>query len=132
MSTTIDAAVEKLFTDPNYAVVSTVAPDGSVHSAVVWADILEGKVAVNSAVGRVWPNNLEGNPTISVTVYDKDNPYDYVEVRGTAQARLEGADDHIDRLAKKYLDADSYPFRQDGEVRITYLIEADRVRHQKQ
>ena len=74
----------------------------------------------------------EGNPTIAVVVYDESNPYEYVEVRGTAVGRLEGADAHIDRLAKKYLGADSYPFRQEGEQRITYLVEPAKVRHQKQ
>jgi hypothetical protein len=67
-----------------------------------------------------------------VTVYDEKNPYEYVEIRGTARGTLEGADDHINRLAKKYIDADEYPFRQPGEQRITYVVDADRVRHQKQ
>ena len=65
-------------------------------------------------------------------VHDETDPYDDVEVRGTARGTTEGADDHIDRLAKKYLDADSYPFRQEGEQRITYVVDADKVRHQKQ
>ena len=133
MSTTIDdPGVARLLDARNHAVVSTLNADGSVHSAVVWVDVLDGKVAVNSAVGRAWPTNLERDPRITVTVYDEANPYDYVEVRGTAQPRLEGADDHIDRLAKKYLDADSYPYRKDGEQRVTFLVDATRVRHQKQ
>jgi len=69
---------------------------------------------------------------VTVLVYDEDNPYDYVEVRGTATGTTEGADAHIDRLAKKYLGADSYPFRQPGEQRITFVVDAARVRHQKQ
>jgi len=67
-----------------------------------------------------------------VTVYDESNPYEYVEIRGTASGTLDDADGHIDRLAKKYLDADSYPFRQPGEQRIKFVVDADRVRHQKQ
>lgn len=63
---------------------------------------------------------------------DESNPYEYVEVRGTATGTPEGADAHIDRLAKKYMDADRYPFRQPGEQRITYLVDATKVRHQKQ
>ncbi|MCW2621636.1 MAG: class F420-dependent oxidoreductase [Frankiales bacterium] len=132
MTTLDDPAVSKLLTDRNHAVVSTLDGEGGIHSTVVWVDVLDGKVAVNSAVGRKWPTNLAGNPTINVLVYDESNPYEYVEVRGTAQARLEGADAHIDALAKKYLDADSYPFRQDGEQRISYLVDATSVRHQKQ
>jgi PPOX class probable F420-dependent enzyme len=125
-------AVTKLLTDKNHAVVSTIDPKGEVHSAVVWVNLEEGHVKVNSAVGRAWPNNLEGNPTINVLVYDEANPFEYVEVRGTAQARLEGADDHIDRLAKKYLDVDAYPFRSPTETRVQYVVEPTRVRHQKQ
>jgi PPOX class probable F420-dependent enzyme len=132
VTTIDDPAVTKLLTDKNHAVVSTLDAEGGIHSTVVWANIVDGKVAVNSAVGRQWPNNLESNPTINVLVYDESNPYEYVEVRGTAQSRLEGADEHIDALAKKYLDADSYPFRQEGEQRISYLVEASSVRHQKQ
>lgn len=65
-------------------------------------------------------------------VYDEENPYDYVEARGTATGTTEGADAHIDRLAKRCIGADGYPFRQPGEQRITYVVDATRVRHQKQ
>jgi PPOX class probable F420-dependent enzyme len=112
--------------------VSTLNADGSVHSTVVWVDVEDGRLAVNSAVGRTWPDNLARDPRITVVVYDEDNPYDYVEVRGSVTSSTEGADGHIDRLAKKYLDADRYPFRQDGEQRISFFVDADRVRHQKQ
>jgi hypothetical protein len=91
-----------------------------------------GKLGLNSAVGRAWPSNVERDPRVTVAVYDQSNPYDYVEVRGTAVLRTEGADDHIDRLAKKYLGADSYPFRQEGEQRVTILVAPVRVRHAKQ
>ena len=132
MATLDDPAVQALLGQKNHAVVSTLEPDGGIHSAVVWVDVVEGHLAVNSAVGRRWPTNLESNPAITVVVYDESNPYEYVEVRGTAAGRLEGADAHIDSLARKYLGADSYPFRQEGEQRITYLVQATKVRHQKQ
>lgn len=132
MATLDDPGVKALLDKPNHAVVSTLNEDGSIHSTVVWVDVEDGRLAVNSAVGRKWPSNLDANPTITVLVYDEDNPYDYVEVRGTADSRLEGADDHIDRLAKKYLDADSYPFRNPDEQRITYLVTPSLVRHAKQ
>lgn len=99
---------------------------------MVWIDVEQGRLAVNSAVGRAWPSNLERDPRITIVVYDESNPYDYLEVRGTATPRLEGADEHIDRLANKYLGVDSYPFHQPGEQRVTFLVEPDRIRHQKQ
>lgn len=132
MASLDDPGIASLLDARNHAVVSTLGADGSIHSTVVWVDVEDGRLAVNSAVGRAWPSNLERNPTINVVVYDESNPYDYVEVRGTAQPRLEGADAHIDRLAKKYLGVDAYPFRTPTEQRITFLVDATRVRHQKQ
>jgi PPOX class probable F420-dependent enzyme len=119
-----DPGVARLLEAKNHAVVSTLNEDGSVHSTVVWVDVEAGR--------RHWPNNLERNPSVTVVVYDESNPYDYVEVRGTVESRLEGADAHIDRLAKKYMGVDAYPFRTPDEQRITYLVDATRVRHQKQ
>ena len=116
----------------NHATISTLDSDGSVHSTVVWVDVVDGRVAVNSAVGRRWPDNLERDPRLTVLVYDERNPYDYVEVRGTVTRSTDGADAHIDRLAKKYLDLDSYPFRQPGEQRVSFFLAPTRVRHQKQ
>ncbi len=132
MTTLDDPAVRRLLDSRNHAVCSTLNEDGSIHSTVVWVDVQDGKVAVNSAVGRKWPTNLERDPQVNVLVYDETNPYEYVEVRGTATGTTDGADAHIDRLAKKYMDADAYPFRQPGEQRITYLVDASKVRHQKQ
>ena len=106
--------------------------DGSVHSTVVWVGLENGELAVNSAVGRTWPANLQRDPRVTLVVYPGDNPYDYVEVRGTATGSRQDADDHINRLSKKYIDQDEYPFRQPGEERIKFVIEPERVRHQKQ
>jgi PPOX class probable F420-dependent enzyme len=137
MATLDDPGVRTLLEEQtNHAVISTFDEDGSVHSTVVWVDVDRSggapRLAVNSAVGRRWPTNLERDPRITVLVYDERNPYDYVEVRGTTTATTEGADAHIDRLAKKYLDADAYPFRSPDEQRVTFLVEPVRVRHQKQ
>ena len=131
MATLEDPGVQALLAKPNFAVVSTHGEDGTIHSTVVWVDVEDGRLAINSAVGRKWPSDLERDPTITVLVYDLSNPYEYLEVRGRATSRLEGADEHIDRLAKKYMGVDSYPFRQEGEQRITFLVDADRVVHRK-
>ena len=132
MASLDDPGVRALLDQPNHAVVSTLNADGSVHSTVVWVDVQDGRLAMNSAVGRTWPTNLARDPRLTVVVFDQANPYEYVEVRGTATGTTDGADAHIDRLAKKYLDADSYPFRKEGEQRVTFLVDAERVRHQKQ
>jgi len=132
MSDLNDPQVKELLEQPNYAVVSTMNQDGSIHSTVVWAGLEDGELAVNSAVGRKWPTNLERDPRITLVVYPGDNPYDYVEVRGTATGSREDADDHINRLSKKYIGQDEYPFRQPGEERIKFVIAPEQVRHQKQ
>jgi PPOX class probable F420-dependent enzyme len=132
MTTIQDPAVRELLEKPNFAVVSTFNSDGSIHSAVAWVDTENGSVAVNSAIGRVWPTNLERDPRITVVVHEADDPYHYVEIRGTAQGTTEGADEHINRLSKKFIDQDEYPFRQPGEQRIKFLITPEHVRHQKQ
>lgn len=127
-----DPAVRALLEAPNHAVLATHHADGSIHTTVVWQELRDGVLAVNGAAGRVWPANIDRNPEVSVLVMDQGNPYEYVEVRGTARATTDGADDQINRLAKKYIGQDEYPFRAPGEQRISYPITPTRVRHQKQ
>ncbi len=132
MATLDDPEVRKLLTEPNHAVVSTFNPDGSIHSTVVWIDLEDGQLAVNSAKGRRWPSNLERDSRITALIYEQGNPYNYVAVRGTATGTTDGADEHINRLSKKFIDQDEYPFRQPGEQRIKFVITPERVVHQKQ
>ena len=132
MATLNDSEVQKLLSEPNHAVVSTINPDGSVLSTIVWISDDDGTVAVNSAEGRKWPTNLERDPRITALVYEDGNPYNYVEIRGTASGSTEGADEHINALAKKYINQDEYPFRQPGEQRVKFVIAPDHIRHQKQ
>jgi PPOX class probable F420-dependent enzyme len=132
MATLNDSEVQKLLTEPNHAVVSTLNQDGSVLSTVAWINAEDGQIAVNSAKGRRWPTNLQRDPRVTVLVYEQGNPLNYVEIRGRATAMTEGADAHIDALSKKYIGQDEYPYRQPGEERIKFVIEPDRIRHQKQ
>jgi PPOX class probable F420-dependent enzyme len=127
-----DPEVKKLLEEPNHAVISTHNPDDSILNTVVWISTENGSVAVNSAVGRKWPSNLERDPRTSLLVMEQNNPYNYVEIRGTAAGTEAGADEHINALAKKYINQDEYPFRQPGEQRIKFVIKPDHIRHQKQ
>ncbi len=127
-----DSAVRALLEAANYAVISTLNSDGSIHSAVAWISLEGDELAVNSAAGRRWPTNLDRDPRVTAIVYPGENPYEYVEVRGTAKGSRDDADDHINRLAKKYINQDEYPFRQPGEERIKYVITPENVRYQKQ
>ncbi|MBV8221589.1 MAG: PPOX class F420-dependent oxidoreductase [Solirubrobacterales bacterium] len=132
MATLNDSEVRKLLSERNHGVISTLNPDGSVLSTIAWVSGENGTIALNSAKGRRWPANLERDPRVTVLVYEEGNPYNYVEIRGKAKATTEGADEHIDALAKKYLGEDKYPFRRPGEQRIKFVIEPEHVRHQKQ
>jgi hypothetical protein len=89
-------------------------------------------VAVNSARGRKWPSNLERDPRVNVLVYEAGNPYNYVEIRGTATGTADDADAYINLLTKKYIGQDEYPFSQPGEERVKFVIGPDHVRHQQQ
>ena|SRR5437773_1633252 len=106
--------------------LATLMPDGSPQVTPVWFDYKDGKVRVNTARGRIKDRNMSRNPKVALSIVDPDNPYRHIAIRGRVSASTEeGADAHIDSLAKKYLDKDKYPFRQPGEVRVTYVIEPE-------
>jgi PPOX class probable F420-dependent enzyme len=132
MATLNDPDVQDLLEKPNYATVSTLNHDGSIHSTIIWISAENGGIAVNSAVGRLWPRNLERDPRVTVVVEEAGNPYHFVEIRGTATGTIEGADEHINKLAKKYIGQDEYPYRQPGEQRIKFVVEPQHIRHVKQ
>ncbi len=128
MSTTIEGRPEELLKGKNFCTVATLRGDGTVHGAPVWIDTQDGLAVLNTAEGRAWPRNLERDPHVTLTVANSENPYEYVEIRGhVAERTHDGADEHIDAMAKKYLDQDSYPYRQPGEVRVIIRVAPDHV-----
>lgn len=124
MSPTIDLQPYRdLFAKRSFAHVATVGADGAPQVTPVWIDAEDGFIRFNTARGRVKDRNLRRNPRVALAIQDPDNPYRYVQVRGRVVEMTEqGADAHIDALARKYLDQDRYPFRQPGEVRILVKI----------
>ena len=117
----------ELLRRPVIAHVATVMDDGSPQSTPVWIDTDGEAVLFNTAKGRVKTRNLERRPVVAISVVSDENPYDMLEVRGTAELIDEGADAHIDALAKKYLGKDTYPFRQPGEERVIVRVVPERV-----
>lgn len=115
-----------LFEAVSFAYVATVGADGRPQVTPVWVTVVDGKPAFNTAKGRAKHRNLVARPQVAIAVHATDNPYAYVEVQGTATFVEEGAEAMIDTLAQKYLGSD-YPFRQEGEERITVVIEPERV-----
>ena len=107
-----------------FASLATTMPDGSPQVTPVWFDYQGGVIRVNSAKGRVKTRNMKTGVPVALSIMDPDNPYRYVQVRGRVGRVIEaGADQHIDLLAKKYLDKDKYPWAKPGDVRIIYEIE---------
>ena len=114
--------------NPFVGTVTTLRADGSPHSTVVWVDTDGDEVVrFNTARGRAKEIHVLRDPRISITVIDPQDQFRWVGVTGTAELVDEGADDHIDQLAKKYLGADSYPFREATEQRVIVRITVDRV-----
>ena len=109
-----------------FAHVAVVDEAGRPHVTPVWVDIDGDRVFVNTAEGRVKDRLMPLGAPVAVSATNLENPYEYVQVRGrVAERRNAGADEVIDGLAKKYLGADKYPFRQPGEVRVTIFLDVE-------
>jgi PPOX class probable F420-dependent enzyme len=126
----ISAGGVKLLQEPQLAHFVTLMADGSPQATPVWVDVEPdgSAILINTAEGRVKAQNIQRDTRVAVSVADSANAWRYVLVRGDiVERRHEGADAHIDRLAKKYLGADSYPFRKEGEQRVTLVIKPHHV-----
>jgi PPOX class probable F420-dependent enzyme len=113
--------------NPFVGVVTDLRQDGSPHSTVVWVDVEDGKVSFNTARGRAKPRHLERDPRASLIMIDPNDPFRWVAVSGRAEITEDGADQQIDKLAKKYLGKDEYPWRNPEETRVKVLIEPEKV-----
>ncbi len=128
MSDQIPSNFRDLFDKKAFGQLGTIMKDGSPQVTPVWVDYDGKHVRVNSALGRVKDKNIRRNPNVAITLQDPDNPYRYLSIKGKVEEiTQDGADAHIDSLAKKYLDKDKYPLRQPGEVRVMYKIRPERV-----
>jgi PPOX class probable F420-dependent enzyme len=123
MPEVIPAKYRDLFNKKAFASLTTLMPDGSPQTTPVWVDADGDYVIFNSAKGRQKDRNVRRDPRVAMAIIDPDNPYRYLEIRGkVAEITEQGADSHIDKMAKKYLGQDKYPYRQPGEVRVLYKI----------
>ena len=129
MAQSIPANFQDLFRKRAFAGLATLMPDGRPQVTPMWCDYDGTHVLLNTARGRQKDKNIRRDPRITLCIPDPDNPYRYLEVRGRViEITEKGADEHINKLAKKYLDKDVYPFRQPGEVRLLLRVQPDRVR----
>ena len=108
---------------PNFAHLATLNPDGSPHVAPVWYDLHGKEIWVNTARGRVKERNIANDPRVALSVHDQKNPYSMVSIQGkVSEVTEEGAIEHIDALAKRYLDKDEYPYKSPDEQRVIVKI----------
>ena len=128
MSTAIPEKYADLFNKPAFGSLSTLNSDGSPQTSPVWVDYENGEVWVNSAEGRLKDRNVRRDPRVAIAIIDPENPYRYLEVRGKVrEITNDGATAHIDKMAKKYLGKDKYPYAQPGEKRVLYKITVEKT-----
>ncbi|HEY5245254.1 MAG TPA: PPOX class F420-dependent oxidoreductase [Acidimicrobiales bacterium] len=128
MTDKLSEKARALIARPVLATLATVGSDGGPQVTPLWIDVDGDDLLVNTAQGRVKARNLERDHRVAITVLDPDDPYNVVVARGTViDVTTDGADEHIDHLAKKYLGVDEYPMRQPGEVRLKIRIRTDRI-----
>jgi len=128
MSQSIPDKYRDLFSKRAFASLATLMPDGGPQVTPVWVDLEGDLVIVNTAKGRQKDKNMRRDPRVALALIDPDNPYRYLEIRGrVVEIVEEGADAHIDKMAKKYLGADKYPYRQASETRVMFKIQSERV-----
>jgi len=128
MAATIPEKFRDLFTKQAFAHLGTLMADGSPHVTPVWCDYDGTHIRINSAKGRVKDKNMRRNKRVALSIMDPDNPYRYLAAQGIiVEITEQGADAHIDSLAKKYLGKDKYPHHRPGEVRVMYKIRPEKI-----
>lgn len=128
MAAQLSAGVKKLFTDPNFAHIATLMPDGSPQVSPVWVEMDGDRIIVNTQEGRVKPANVRRDSRVAISIYDQNNPYLSASIRGrVTKITHEGAEQGIHRLAKKYMGQDRYPYLQPGDQRVIFVLEPEHV-----
>jgi len=124
----MEQKAENLFKDKNLVFIATIMKDGSPQLSPVWADYEDGYIFVNTAEGRLKHKNVLRDPRIAISVTSQNNPLDMTTVRGQVVEIIPDYDYvHINKLTKKYMGVENYPFRQEGEKRIVLKIKPEKV-----
>ena len=124
----ISAGFRKLLGEPAFCQLATIMPDGSPQITQVWVDTDGEHVLINTNEGSQKEKNVRRDPRVAVNVVDPTNAWRIATVRGrVVEVTTEGAVEQIDRLAKKYLGADTYPFHRPGRVRTIIKISPEKI-----
>ena len=115
-----------LFREPNWGVLATLMPDGSPQATILWVDERDGLVWVNTAEGRTKPRNVRRDARVAVTVWDRNEPLRWVQVRGRVEEMTHnGAAEHINALSHRY-DGEDFDLPE-GQVRVILKIRPEHV-----
>lgn len=118
----------KIFKGRNLAFVSTLSSDGSPHITPVWADVENGTILINTSVVTAKYKHMLKNPTVAISAVEQYNPYNMVSIKGKViEHTTEGADEHLKKLAKKYLGVGKYYYRQPKNKRVILKIRPEKV-----
>jgi PPOX class probable F420-dependent enzyme len=126
--TELDDDDVRLLTGRNFAHLAVIRPDGTPHVTVTWVDAADGRVLVNTAVGRVKDRYVRKDPRVSVTLHDETDPYRWIRVDGVVEEFVTGdeAERHIDELNRRYHDGEAWTYTE-GQQRVIYRIRPDRI-----
>jgi PPOX class probable F420-dependent enzyme len=130
----ITEPITQLLKGKNFAYLSTLMKDGSPQVTPTRIDIDKdgNSILINTAEGRIKQKNISRDPRVAISISDQNNPYNMVSIRGRVIEQIsEDADGHTDRLAKKYLGMDKYPYRSPNEKRVVLKIKPEKVFHQQ-
>ena len=117
---------EEFLKEGHLAVVATLRNDGTPQLTPTWIDAEDGQVLFNTAEGRAKPRNLRRDPRVSICVVDRQNPYRWLSITGTAELEHQGAEEHIDVLAHRYTGRETYGVGLDEE-RVIVRARPERV-----
>ncbi len=124
----MDSKAIKLLKEKNLVFLATIMKDGSPQVSPVWADLEDDHIMVNTAEGRIKHTNVLRDPRVAISIVDQNNPLDMIAIRGRVEEIIPDYDyQHANKLTKKYLGLDKYPFRRDGEKRIIFKIKPEKV-----
>src|SRR5712692_6942534 len=127
MAIGLPQSVKRILQDKAYGHVVTLNAVQKPQVTMVWMDVEGDEVLFNTVEGRLKPRNLRRDPRTVISVQDRNDPQSYMVFHGTASLTEAGADPHIDKLAKRFLGADKYPFRRPGEKRLIVRAKVDRI-----
>jgi PPOX class probable F420-dependent enzyme len=124
----LSSALQQLLKEPVFGQIATLQPDGSPQVTQVWLDTDGKHVLVNTTGNAQKAKNVRRDARVAVNLHDPKNPWRVANIQGSVvESTNEGAEQHIDELAKRYLGKDEYPFRRPGEKRLLLKIEPKRI-----